>query len=71
MAQPLVIKVTESNSIDNRGTVSKVVNIQYTIGSSGPFTLSVTPAEIANGEATRRMNEFAAQLNSLPLAPGV
>jgi len=71
MADPQVIKVTESNSIDQRGNVSKVVNIQYIVGTAGPFTLAVSPADIASGEATRRMREFAAHLSNLPLAPGV
>lgn len=68
---PQVIKVTEANQISGSGQVSKVVQITYMVGPHGPFNLYATPDELQNGEANRKLQAFAQQLRTLPMAPGV
>lgn len=64
---PKVIAVKEGRAIDAAGRVATVLNVSYTVGSFGPFTLVTSAGDLANGNAMRQMQQFAASLGQLPV----
>jgi hypothetical protein len=64
--QPVIINVTERNTLSPRGAITKSVVLTYNVGSFGPFTLVTSQEEISNGTALQKMQQFAASLGSLP-----
>lgn len=63
---PKIIGVTEGRAIDPAGRVSKVVVVQYRVGTYGPFTLETSQVELDNGVAQQKMQAFANTLGNLP-----
>lgn len=63
---PQVIKVGETDAIDARGNVQKVVQLTYTVGANGPFTVRGTAEELQNGLLLRKMQDMANSISQLP-----
>lgn len=63
---PRVIAVREGRAFAPNGTVATVLNVTYTVGPLGPFTLTTSPEEMKDGTALRKMTEFANTLGTLP-----
>jgi hypothetical protein len=66
MPSPVVTSVKESQAVGPDRRLKSVVVVSYMVGNDGPFTLTTTQAELANGIAQQQMNAFAATLSSLP-----
>lgn len=67
---PKVIAIKEGRAYDAAGRILTVVNVTYTVGDFGPFTLVTNSTEINNGQATLKMQAFANSLNQLPVSQG-
>lgn len=63
---PIVISVTERNTLDQRNQVVRSVVVTYKVGNFGPFTLITSAGDIANGTANQQMQAFANTLTQLP-----
>lgn len=64
---PKIINVQEGRAIAPGGTVQTVLNVQYTVGSYGPFTLVTNWADLNSGKALQQMKAAAATLGQLPV----
>jgi hypothetical protein len=65
---PKIISVKEQRALDPGGAVRAVLNVTYTIGTYGPFTLLTTWTDLQSGAAMQTMQQAAATLNMLPTA---
>lgn len=63
---PKIISVKESRALSPSGAVQSVLNVQWTAGSFGPFTLITNWADLNNGTAMQTITMAAAKLQSLP-----
>lgn len=63
---PKIIGISEGRAIDPAGRVSKVIVVQYTVGTFGPFTLETSEVELSNGVALGKMQALANSLGNLP-----
>lgn len=66
MPVPMVVSVTEQNTIGPDRKLVKAVVLRYTVDGDGPFTLVTTQADIASGVAKAAMQTFANSLANLP-----
>ncbi len=64
---PKIIAVKESRALAANGTVQTVLNVQYTVGAFGPFTLVTNWADLNSGAALIQMRSAAATLGALPV----
>lgn len=64
---PKIIGVKEARALDPSGAVRQVLNVQYTVGSFGPFTLVTNWADLNSGAALIAMKQAAATLGTLPV----
>jgi hypothetical protein len=63
---PKIVSVKESRALAANGAVQTVLNMQWTAGTFGPFTLITTWADLNNGAAMQTIQLAAAKLQALP-----
>jgi hypothetical protein len=63
-----VLNISERSQIGPTGQITQVLVVRYMVGSTGPFTLITSSADIGSGAALQQMQAFAAQLGTLPIA---
>jgi hypothetical protein len=63
---PKIISVKESRALSPGGAVQTVLNVQWTAGTFGPFTLVTNWTDLNNGTALQAIQLAAAKLQSLP-----
>jgi septal ring factor EnvC (AmiA/AmiB activator) len=68
---PKVTRITEAQQIAANGQVSKVLQIQFMVGTHGPFTITAAPEDLHNGKAIQQMQQLANGINALPQIPQV
>lgn len=69
MAQQLeakVIRVVEAPIIDLTGQVTERVQVQYVVGSFGPFSVTIPKPEFTAARVKQEMDKMVAQLSALP-----
>lgn len=65
---PVIIGIKEGRALAPNGQVTAVLNVTYTVGAFGPFTLVTSQSELQSGAAMQKMKEFAATLSTLPIS---
>lgn len=69
-AKPLITKVVQSATIGANGQVQNAYTVTFTVGSDGPFTLSVPANQFTAAHVQQQIQAFVAELAQLPRAEG-
>jgi len=64
--KPVVTRVTQFNQIDRLGNPVPAYNVQFTVGTHGPFTVTLLGSEFSAAAAQAKMQAVADTINALP-----
>lgn len=65
--KPLVTKITQTNFVDPAGNIQLGYAVVFTVGTQGPFTITVPQDKFSAAEVNRRTQDFATELAQIPM----
>lgn len=64
---PKVSKIVQTTFVDAKGSLVTGYAVTFTVGTQGPFTLTIPQAEFTAAEVNKRTTAFAAELAQIPM----
>jgi hypothetical protein len=57
--------IVERTGFDAQGKVAPSVEVTFTVGDAGPFTVHIPKSEFTAAEAQRRVQEYASHIQQI------
>lgn len=63
--KPQITRITQGTTLSSTGQPLTTYNVQFSVGTHGPFTIQIPATEFTAEQVQKRVNDFAATLTAI------